>query len=182
MAYPPVPFERCYWVVPGKLLAGYYPGDLDPGEAQKKLQGLLRAGIRQIINLTEEDECNMYGDGFIQYREEIEGYARSMRCEVVCVRKPIVDLGIPTREEMTAILDEIDSAIAAGRPVYVHCLGGKGRTGTVVGCYLARHAFASGDSALDMISRLRADYPDAKTPSPESLGQCDMVRSWNEGE
>jgi len=46
-----VPFARSYWVVPGELLAGYYPGDLDTSKMEKKLKGLLRAGIRYVINL-----------------------------------------------------------------------------------------------------------------------------------
>jgi hypothetical protein len=39
------PFERSYWVVPGKFLAGYYPGDLDKDMMSYKLNGLLSAGI-----------------------------------------------------------------------------------------------------------------------------------------
>jgi hypothetical protein len=33
MTTPPVPFPRSYWVIPGKLLAGCYPGAKDPKEA-----------------------------------------------------------------------------------------------------------------------------------------------------
>jgi hypothetical protein len=29
VSYPVVPFDRSYWVVPGRFLAGCYPGDLD---------------------------------------------------------------------------------------------------------------------------------------------------------
>ena len=53
-----VPFARSYWVVPGKLLAGYYPGDLDTSKMEKKLKGLLQAGIKYVINLMEENEQN----------------------------------------------------------------------------------------------------------------------------
>jgi protein-tyrosine phosphatase len=37
-------------------------------------------------------------------------------------------------ELMTTILDAIDESMTAGKPVYVHCWGGMGRTGTVIGC------------------------------------------------
>ena len=34
------PFPRSYWVMPGRLLVGYYPGAPDPVEAAGKLQAL----------------------------------------------------------------------------------------------------------------------------------------------
>ena len=40
-----VPFNRSYWVVPGKLLAGGYPGSEDPIEEERNLKGLIQAGI-----------------------------------------------------------------------------------------------------------------------------------------
>jgi len=36
---------------------------------------------------------------------------------------------------MHEILDTIDAALSAKRIVYVHCWGGVGRTGTVIGCH-----------------------------------------------
>ena len=56
------------------------------------------------------------------------------------------------------ILDEIDGAILNGKTVYVHCLGGIGRTGTVVGCYLVRHGIAAGGKALVVDPQSRV-YP-----------------------
>jgi hypothetical protein len=41
MNKPTVPFPRSYWVVPGKFLAGYYPGSRDSVTAQAKLKNLL---------------------------------------------------------------------------------------------------------------------------------------------
>jgi protein-tyrosine phosphatase len=46
------------------------------------------------------------------------------------------------------ILNQIDICIKYGKPSYVHCLGGKGRTGTIVGCYLAVHGFAAGNDVI----------------------------------
>jgi hypothetical protein len=58
----------------------------------------------------------------------------------------------------------------------------QGRTGTVVGCFLARHGIAHGKKALAMISRLRLNDPRAHEPSPDTPVQRDMVASWKEGE
>ena len=43
------PTSSSYWVVPGLLLAGAYPGDSDPEEHQAKVQALLNAGIRTFV-------------------------------------------------------------------------------------------------------------------------------------
>ena len=83
---------------------------------------------------------------------------------------------------MGRILDRIDACIAANRPVYVHCLGGLGRTGTVVGCYLARHGFSTGRSVIKMIRDLRRNTLTHYLNSPETNQQIDLVESWVEAE
>jgi hypothetical protein len=44
---PPKPDPDTYWVVPGQVLAGEYPGARDPEEAGKKLRRFLQVGVRQ---------------------------------------------------------------------------------------------------------------------------------------
>ena len=39
MTNPDVPFDRSYWVIPGKLLAGYYPGDREPATYARQAAG-----------------------------------------------------------------------------------------------------------------------------------------------
>lgn len=53
-----VPFPNSYWVLPGHLLAGEYPGDGNRDAAKNNLAALLRAGIRTFVDLTDEDEIN----------------------------------------------------------------------------------------------------------------------------
>jgi hypothetical protein len=47
------PTTSSYWVVPGRLLAGAYPGDSDPEAHRAKVQALVDAGIRTFVNLTQ---------------------------------------------------------------------------------------------------------------------------------
>ncbi len=54
----PGPFPKPYWVIRGQLLAGYYPGDLEPANQTEKLTRLLDAGITNIACLTEEGELD----------------------------------------------------------------------------------------------------------------------------
>lgn len=177
-----LPFNQSYWVVPGKLLAGCYPGDQLAEERDQKLTGLLQAGIRQVISLMEPGEGSHSSQLFSPYEAALTALAKEMGITVAIASMPIRDMRIPFRPEMGRILDRIDASIAQGQPVYVHCWGGIGRTGTVVGCFLARHGYADGHQVLNMISDLRADTRDAHRTSPETNEQEEMVLSWVEGE
>ena len=176
-----VPFPRSYWVVPGKFLAGYYPGSRDPLTAQRKLEGLLGHGVRHLINLMEEREHNFSGETFVPYEKQLEIVAAKSDISVKLVHMPIRDTDVPTVEGMVTILDEIDGAIQQNPSVYLHCWGGRGRTGTVVGCYLARHGMGVGESALDLLSTLRQNDPISHLASPETEIQAQFVRSWVRG-
>jgi protein-tyrosine phosphatase len=90
----------------------------------------------------------------------------------VDLTEEIPDLGCPSRETMSRILDGIDELLADGEVVYVHCLAGIGRTGTVVGCYLVRHGM-SGEDALAAVTRLRG-------APPETREQLQLVLDWRD--
>ena len=81
---------------------------------------------------------------------------------------PIPDMGTPTAGHVMQILDDIDEVRAQGGTAYVHCWGGVGRTGTVIGCWLVRHGLDRGD-AIARIAELRAEIA-GERPSPETAG------------
>jgi len=176
------PFPRSYWVVPGALCVGAYPGDPDSGVGEEKLAALLNLGICHVVNLMEAQETDHHGRLFLEYGEKFRQLTSRRGMDASVARFPIRDVSVPSRELMRSILDDIDTSTARGCPVYVHCWGGKGRTGTVVGCYLARHGIATGKKALAMIERLRQHDPRAHEPSPETSAQRAMVVSWEKGE
>jgi hypothetical protein len=128
MTTPAVPFPRSYWVIPNKLLAGYYPGSKDPKEAATKFTALINAGIRHVINLMKPDERDISGQQFVPYDNLMESIAAKMGISVTFDQLPIKDLSVPTEHHMTRILNQIDLCIKHGKPAYVHCLGGIGRT------------------------------------------------------
>ncbi|UCG13920.1 MAG: dual specificity protein phosphatase family protein [Deltaproteobacteria bacterium] len=177
-----VPFARSYWVIPERFLAGYYLGSREPTKTRAKCRALLEHGIRHIVNLMEEHERNFKGEPFVPYEAQLSRVAREMNLQIELVRMPIRDRDVPPVQGMTNILDEIDQAINRGRGVYVHCWGGRGRTGTVVGCYMVRHAVAGRETALDLLARLRRDDPISHLPSPETRTQAKLVSSWSRGQ
>lgn len=141
-AFGVAPYHRSNRVVPGRLLAGFYPASGDPGERAEELRALLDVGVQRIVNLTEDGEL-------VDYEPELLVPANPMRMPGERHRHPIKGLKVPTVEAMVmATLDKIDAGVAARRCAYVSCRGGRGRTATVVGCSLARRGIAVGDDAL----------------------------------
>jgi hypothetical protein len=179
-ATAPAPIPDSYWVRAGhlagrQLLAGEYPGSRDPGQAREKLGRIVDAGVTLFLDLTEEGEY-----GLAPYAPLLEEVAGAQGREVAYQRMPIEDMSTPEPEEMVRILDTLDGALAEGQVVYVHCYGGIGRTGTVVGCYLARHGLG-GAEALREVQHLRQGTPDGWKTSPETREQREMVWNWPSG-
>ena len=177
-----VPLNQAYWVKPALMMAGCYPGSEDRAQAHRQLKGLIDHGIRHVVNLMETGERNRIGHLFVPYEDQMQSIAAARQCSISFDRMPIKDGSVPSRIEIGRILDNIDSSITAGRPVYVHCLGGLGRTGTVVGCYLARHGIAAGRNVINMIRDLRRNTLTQHLNSPETNQQVDLVESWVEAE
>ena len=175
------PLIRSYWVDPGKLLAGGYPGSKDPMEEERNLKGLIQAGIRHVISLLEPQEYNIPNNPFPPYVDHMESIAQNLKISVTFDQISIKDFSVPTDRQMVRILNQIDMCIKYDKPVYVHCWGGKGRTGTVVGCYLARHGFAVGNDVINKIKELRKNTEDFSDPSPKTKEQINMVFNWKKG-
>jgi hypothetical protein len=178
MSHLHAPLAGAYWVVPGRLLAGAYPGAKDLADSRFNIENLLEAGIRCIVNLMEPDEEDRSGFSFVPYDRIFQAVSSRFGIKVRLIRYPFRDLGVPSRHKMVEILDTIDEAIEKAEGVYVHCRGGIGRTGTVVGCYLIRHGLATGANVLEQIALLRREVSMTYGNSPETFAQRLMVKSW----
>ncbi len=176
MTIPPLPLPESYWVIPGRFLAGEYPGLGSDFQIRKRLTALLLAGLDTFVNLTWPGELPPY-EGLLQ--EE----ARLLDKTVTCLRFPIPDFGLPTPQEMTRTLDALDAALADGHNLYLHCWGGVGRTGTTVGCYLVRHGLSGEQALAQLAAWWRAVPKSARHPrSPETEAQAAFVRAWMDQE
>ncbi len=173
MSEPLRPLPESYWVEPGRFLAGEYPAAEGDFKTRKRLAMLLTAGLDTFIDLTTTAELP-------PYHSTLTEEALVLERAVTYRRFAIGDFGLPTREQMTRILDAIDSSLGVGHKVYLHCWGGIGRTGTTVGCYLVRHGM-SGEEALRQLAEWWKGVPkSARYPhSPETFEQMNFILGWN---
>jgi len=167
------PTESCYWVAPG-FLAGNYPRTRFEDSSRDKVRRILDAGVTCFLDLTTRHDPLEPYDSLI---EQLAG-AGAVRATF-----PVPDMSIPgSRKTTREILDTIDRVRDEGGTVYLHCWGGVGRTGTIVGCWLVRHGM-TGDEALARVAELWSTRPDSDwSPSPQTDEQCRYVREWWEGE
>ena len=166
-----LPHNQSFWVVPDRFLAGNYPGDKTEASAREKLGPILASDVHVFIDLTEE--------------RELKPYAHLLPEGVRHLRFPIRDVSVPNDiSEMSAILDCIDAEIERENLVYLHCWGGHGRTGTVVGCWLRRHGLGAED-AIDRLQTLwqqnvKSTWGGEYASTPQTTRQSDYIRSCSE--
>lgn len=162
------PLPNSYWVVPGSLLAGEYPIAEGPEATRQRLRQILRAGIDAFVDLTQLGERP-------EYKSMLPGHVHYLR-------SPIIDMQIPTDPaQMRAIQIHLRAMLGSGRRIYVHCRAGIGRTGTVIGCYLAEQGL-EGPQALRELNRLwRQCERSASWPAvPQTSEQADYILRWAE--
>jgi hypothetical protein len=174
---PSLPIPNAYWVQPGRFMAGEYPGDEAPDVARTRLNLFLDAGVRSFVDLTEKGES-----GLEPYAGLLQEVAAPRGLLVEHRRLPIRDVDVPrSQSEMIGILDAIDAALTRRHTVYLHCWGGSGRTGTVVGCHLVRHG-STGEGALQQVADSWSTVEKSwrSRHSPQTNAQREWVRAWSE--
>ncbi len=143
--------------------------------AHNLYHGVLEAGKSKLNQLLHANLDLMTGADFESFLAQV---FESLGCQVEYNRFPIPDYSVPSDAQMAGLISMLDAALQAGQVAYVHCWGGIGRTGTLVGCYLVQHGL-TGEQALARLAELRAGLSSAWRRSPESNEQWQMVLDWN---
>ena len=169
---PPRPVPASYWVVPGRLLVGEYPGSHSRADAMEKLRLFLAAGVTCFIDLTQPQELPSY--------EALLPFATPSGRRVEYLRLPITDHGLPEDPSvMDHILATLDRALAGGHVVYVHCRAGIGRSATVAGCWLANRRRDAAQAYAELQDLWQQSSQSPYWPRvPETEAQQEFVRRW----
>lgn len=156
-----LPHADCYWVWPGRFLAGSHP--------EAHLDSLLEAGVDSFVDLTRGPSA-------------LAPYATVLPAHTRWQAFAIVDYSVPGVRLMQDIVETIDVELQRGSRVYLHCHAGVGRTGTALGCWLVGQGLA-GPEALALIARKRSGLAHlaAMPRSPETEAQREFVLRWQPG-
>lgn len=114
-ALPESPTYESTWLVPGHLIIGSEPGD-------PQVSALLDAGVTTFVSLIGEYNTEHY-----------RNMVYPARTTANFLHFPVLDRGTCATEALVALVLELKFRLTQRREViYVHCLGGHGRTGMVV--------------------------------------------------
>ena len=111
--------------------ASYYRGGQPEGD---DYAALARLGVKTVINLIGDDDRDT--------REQRSVEALGMRY----VSIPMSTHKAPTQTQIDQFLSIVNDA--ASEPVYVHCVGGRHRTGVMTAVYRMTHDGISGEAAF----------------------------------
>ena len=127
------------WLEPGRLAGTPLPGAVN--DMDHDLAALKRVGISHLITLTERD--------LPQDALKRHGLAN--------LHLPIRDHEAPSLGQIQMLLKRMETLMAQGEVLAVHCLAGRGRTGTVLAAWWIREGLTA-QEALRRVRLLDAHY------------------------
>jgi ADP-ribosylglycohydrolase len=169
---PERPLPETYWIAPGRLLVGEYPGSASRAAAMDRVRRFMLAGVTCFVDLTEPGELPAY--------EPLLPIMSPGGRKVAYRREPIPDHGVPgSRESMRQVVATIEDALAEGHVVYLHCRAGVGRSALVAGCWLADRLGDTARATAELQSCWKQSARSAVWSSvPETAEQAAFLSGW----
>lgn len=133
------PMEGFRWQVPGKLAGMAHPSWMDQSE-EAVIAFLKREGVGAIVSLTE--------------RPLPPGFLTAGGFEYLHL--PVPDMEPPTQRQIAEFVGYVNRQVQQGKPVAAHCLAGRGRTGTMLACYLVSDGLSARQALAEVRSKLSA--------------------------
>lgn len=148
------------------LYAGQYPGSKHTVLHSIKLGQLIEREIDCVISLMEAEETSF----FTPYTKAL----KQANPRIELLQFPIQDMKVPTQKQCETIVEAIEEMLTCNKKVYIHCWGGHGRTGTIIGAWLVAQGYHPKD-ALDTIKSQRKQTRFEDQPSPQTSEQVEFV-------
>lgn len=143
------------WVVKGSLAGSGRP--MTRGE----FDWIVSQGVQSVVTMTEDALPAQWVSEAVEY-----------------LHVPTPDLTAPDLERLAGAVDFIHAQIKDGRAVAVHCAAGLGRAGTVLACYLVKHA---GYTAGRAITEIREKRPGSIQSESQELAVEFFAESLRDG-
>lgn len=163
-------FDYSHWVIPGLLLASGAPND----EIHTKM---VNCGFKCFISLMEAFQEREKSITYHQYVGD-EDFT-IIKNDIIYSRFSIVDRKVATDEKTLNIVKIVLNNIGKGIPTVIHCLGGKGRTGTIYAIVIGLLYDLDGNTALKMTNKLLKNRKNQGTKAkraPQTNVQYAQVR------
>lgn len=151
------------------IFAGEYPGNVDEDVAKCKINQIVTFGIKHFIDLTEENE--------------LAPYSQLLPENTVYTRFPIRDTRTPKSiDQVHELVDKLKEISKNNENIYIHCWGGVGRTGTIVGCLIADVLNIKNiNEVLKILRKNFSQMPKASfRRTPENKYQINFIKNYIE--
>ena len=189
------------WLIPGRVLCGHYPGacpsrPMPPSTVAQDLAEIRESGICTFVCLQDElpPQDAPWPEGgvkkksvrakwakgsFQNYRDQLDDDEELLPVRFVHFGLP--DLSVASSlDELDGIVHNLKLRVENGDRLYIHCWGGRGRTGLVSACLLG--ALYGEIDAEQALARVQQAYslrmPWREKISPETEEQRNQVRDW----
>jgi N-glycosidase YbiA len=145
------PTLKSSWIVPKRILFGSYPGAKNRKLHKHMIEEILDCRINTFISLLEEGEEDWKWGGLNSYQETIKDMNVP---NIEFYNYPIPDNDIVDDDIVLEIIANINKFLDKERNIYIHCYGGKGRTGTIMAVFIGKTFGQSGKEAMKTIRML----------------------------